>query len=292
MEAKTCPVCGRQFFKSKYLSRNNWDTKKYCSRKCYIIAMPKIENKGRFSKGNIPSNRSVWLFRELTPELSYIIGVYLGDGCVNVGQVLYRNKKDYCWKYEFSLGAIDKDFVDYTAKCLKKILGKDVMVHFQKAKNKKSQDIWRCSVANKDLCEWLKKITRNKQKIPYIIWNANNELKKYFLMGIMDSEGYVEKDKRPNHNYVSVGFSMQGLLPDQIVRLFQQIGVRHGKRGVDNRTFNGKKRSSSLIRYRLNTMDFIRSGLRFNIARKQKRLDDYASINNLNDYTPINSLVS
>jgi len=82
-----------------------------------------------------------------SPDLSYLLGVYYGDG----GS--YRYERSDGWKeaYYQILGAKDKDFVRKFAECLSKILNRNQIPVSE------NDGVYRVVVGNKMLHEFLRK---------------------------------------------------------------------------------------------------------------------------------------
>jgi hypothetical protein len=62
-------------------------------------------------------------------------------------------------------------------------------------------------------------------------------------------------------------------VPD-FIRLLQSVGIQHGKIGVEKPLRQGYKTPT---RFAIKMQSWIDSGARFNIARKQKRVDEWAA---------------
>lgn len=204
---------------------------------------------------------------ELNMDLAYIFGVYIGDGCI------WDNGKGL---NVFGLEAIDKDFVQYTAKCLRNLTGKRCRVRSRKYEEK--QDTWRVQVSHQDLINKLFHDTHAKTHIPKIILNAPNVLKRAFVAGVLDSEGYVSMSKRHTYNNYDV-FDMQiGVCACdcwlyELHKMLQDMGVQVGS-VVRSDTSSGR----IALRFIVNKRSFIQNKLYFRVARKQDRIDYYKSI--------------
>ena len=204
---------------------------------------------------------------ELNKELAYIFGVYLGDGCI------WDNGQG---SKVFGLEAIDEDFVQYAAKCLRKLTGRRCRVRSQKYENK--QDTWRVQVSHPELTEKLFHETHAKTHIPKIILEASDVLKKEFISGVLDSEGYVSVSKRHTYNNYDV-FDMQiGVCVCdcwlyEFHKMLQDMEV-HVNSIVRSDTASGR----IALRFTINKQSFIDNKLYFHVSRKQDRIDYYKSI--------------
>jgi len=204
----------------------------------------------------------------LTKELAYLIGVYLGDGNVNI----YIRKDGKGKNYIFRLNVIDKDFIEETKKCLNKIFpNRNVRIY--------KNDKYLLHFTDKNLCEFLRAITFSKKIIPEFIKEADREIRLSFLAGLLDSEGWVQKSKRKDSRIggqIQIGICNTELWIDEVAKMFQRLGVKVGKKQIEiprkNNIIQGKKPK---IRYILQTNSFLKSGCYFTIKRKQSRLRDY-----------------
>ncbi|MBM4401856.1 MAG: hypothetical protein FJ044_01265 [Candidatus Cloacimonetes bacterium] len=209
----------------------------------------------------------------LTNELAYLIGVYLGDGCI----CFAKNNNNY-----FSLNAIDKEFVERTRNCLEKVLGKKIPIFLDNwgAINRGRAPLWKVVAYGKTFGQWLREISHHKNKIPSLIKEANREQQKWFIAGIMDSEGYVSVTKRKNGNRRGSRVAMIGICCadkwlDDFVKMLQQHGVKVGGKREEQRIrpFHRKR-----YRYGLNIKSWLRSGCFFTIKRKIQKLEEYKTL--------------
>lgn len=206
----------------------------------------------------------------LTTKLSYLIGVYLGDGCV------YFDEKH--WNYSFQLNVIDKDFAERTADCLEEYFGKKPALFLCESrgswKKRGTSPLWTTCVYGKEKCQWLRDITHDKMVIPRIIFEATDEQQKAFIAGIMDSEGYVGKhyDKKLDRIHWLMGICSADTWLEDFMQMLSKHGVKYGKRYKEKQT---KPWHKPKYRYKINTMSFIKSGCYFTIRRKKDRLVEY-----------------
>ena len=124
--------------------------------------------------------------RTLNKELAYIIGVYLSDGSIT-GK-------------NFSLQVIDREFAERTLNYLRVLIPKTKAY----LRNRTDTGSWNKSpryiinVGINSLADWLKNETNNKHHIPTCILEENNGIKRWFIAGIMDGDGFITKTKRLN----------------------------------------------------------------------------------------------
>lgn len=194
---------------------------------------------------------------------AYILGVYLGDGCVVI-----RSPKNV----NFQLGTIDKDFADKTANALLELTGiTPTNKEFKVKKSKKPVNFVRCACA--ELGFHLKKVTKNKSIIPKFVKSWDDELKKAFVSGLMDSEGWVAEDRRlATARRFFMGFGCCDTWFDDFKIIVESLGIQTGKERQEQ-TKGGK----TMRRFNIKMQSWIDSGCYFNIARKQDRVNAFAN---------------
>ena len=198
-----------------------------------------------------------FVFDKLSPALSYLLGVYLGDGHIALD--------DKGEPQKFVLDTIDYEFANFTKQCAE--------LKFGPLPDIKDYDkYFRFSFGSKPFCKWLVEVTFDKKKIPQYVTRTKPVLKR-FLEGFLDSEGWVSQSKNVNslghHNY-QVGFVNMALWVDEIAKLVQQFHVK-----LHSRRLCYTKDNKPFVMYTCNIKSFIRSGLQFHINRKQQRLEQY-----------------
>lgn len=204
-------------------------------------------------------------------DYAYVLGVYLGDGCVT--WLNDRGKK----RKQFRLNTIDEDFARATAKALTALYSEykaTVCRHSVKG----GRDNWALSFRAPELCEWLVSETSAKQQIPAWVLEAPREDRIAFVAGLMDSEGYVAYRKETrwaatNRNYMLGYKSCDAWIPD-FLRILDGLGVRYGSMSVEKPRKAGYKTPTG---FRIKIQSWIDAGCYFNIRRKQDRIDLWAS---------------
>jgi len=204
----------------------------------------------------------------LTNELAYLIGTYLSDGWVGI------YTKNGQGNYEFQLQVTDKDFIDEVTRCIEVITNRKPSIWREKQPREGFKQMWSVVVYDKRFVTYLIESTEKKSKIPEDLFLADKEIKKAFLAGFLDGDGWVQVAKRGGQ--IQIGMVSTSEWIDDIARIAQSIGVKIGKRQVSQPTktylVTGKK---LVISYLLQTKSFIQSGCYFKIQRKQNRLRDY-----------------
>ncbi len=140
---------------------------------------------------------------------AYLLGVYLGDGYVAKSGV-------------FTMTTIDLDFAQAVHDSFAD-LGIDTKISDPRrdARFSKSRSYYNLHSQVSDVCERLVTETQTKQAIPAWAFDADIELRKQFIAGLMDSEGFVAKvnragRKETNRDYYMGYKSCDVWVPDLI----------------------------------------------------------------------------
>jgi Homing endonuclease len=186
----------------------------------------------------------------------YIVGVYLGDGCVTrvQGYPVFR------------LNTIDQDFAEATRAALRQHTERPVSIHCHSV-SKSSKPNWSLRCGDPQICSRLVLETRGKAKLPDWIWSVDQEARLAFIAGLMDSEGYVSKNSSGS---VYMGFkSTDDWLPD-FVRVLNISGIQIGKIGVEAPRKEGYRTPR---RFTIKMRSWVNAGAYFHIGRKQRRVE-------------------
>lgn len=202
----------------------------------------------------------------INKELAYLFGVYLTDGYIS------KDKK-------FILQVIDKEFSELTLNCIKKNISTckanvferlPVDILWPNGKISKSQKKYCISAGFTNFKEFFEKQTGNKHHIPYIIWNASLDIKRWFIAGVMDGDGYITYHTRKNgidkQWTIGLGKSENSWVYE-FKELLEKLKIRIYK-PYRNLTNGGVP----FVRFNIGVDDFISRGLFFTIKRKQIRL--------------------
>jgi len=192
---------------------------------------------------------------------AYLLGVYLGDGCVT----LYNGKP------AFKLNTIDEDFALATKKALEALT--DVPVKIWKHSVKKSsKPNYSLCCADSGVCNALTVMTMDKGIIPSFICD---ESYRELVIGLMDSEGFVAKKTGCNtgRSYY-MGFKSCDIWVPELISIMQSIGLRIGKIQTEKPR---QRHYKAPTRFHIKMQSWVDSGLKFNIKRKQDRVDRWAA---------------
>jgi len=219
----------------------------------------------------------------LDKETAYLFGVYLSDGSISDSLSTFKNSKKKYKSSSFSIHAIDKDFVEFTLSCIKKLVPSCRAIvckqekrdrHWSDGRISKCQDQYYINVGFTKFGDFFKEQTGNKHHIPYLIWNAPLVIKKWFIAGSMDGDGWISKTERKLYPGVyqyrtGIGGVEEGWIYE-FEKLLHQIGV-----GTCKKELLKKDRKTPFVRFSIITKDFKEKGLFFTIKRKQDRLIEY-----------------
>lgn len=194
-------------------------------------------------------------------ELSYLLGVYLSDGSIS--------------GTNFDLQAIDKDFVEFTLQCWKKIIPTTKAYLRERSEtvswNKQKRYIIRLGIG--EYADYFRYITNFKHHIPLIIWDVNDGLKRWFIAGVMDGDGFITKTKRSSppsrigkfQYRIGIGGVAEGWI-HEFRQLLNEMQVKCNK--IERfKTKNGKW----FCRFTMRPQTFFDAQLFFTIKRKQDR---------------------
>lgn len=197
---------------------------------------------------------------------AYILGVYLGDGCVS-NTVTHSNLN----KRAFRLNTIDEDFALATKASLIDLGAVSVAICKHDVKGGRPNHALSCVVDEFGI--GLQADTEQKQKIPAYVWTWTRDEKLAFVIGLMDSEGFVGATANPTNRRFYMGFKSTDSWVPEFVRLLESLGIRVGKVSTEKPI---KAHYRTPIRFTIKMQSWINSGARFNIARKQSRVDAWA----------------
>lgn len=187
-------------------------------------------------------------------SFAYLLGVYLGDGCVTVNY----------GKPVFRLNTIDRDFQESTKSAIEHLSDRPVYTSTHPVK-KSSKPNHSLSCFDEVLCKRLQKATEKKSRIPEELLQSDEE-KRQFIVGLMDSEGFVCANQRGS---LYMGYAACDSWIPQFIKFVQKFGLRIGK------VTTTPKRHKPQTRFHIKLGSWLETKCYFNIKRKQKRIDDF-----------------
>lgn len=196
---------------------------------------------------------------------AYILGVYLGDGCITKSSDGYD---------VFRLNTIDLDFAHAVRDALSVLCSNAIGINTHAVKkSKKPNHALNCMA--RELCRKLREETANKQLIPKWVHKAQKEEKLAFIAGLMDSEGFVAANKsNPTNRRYYMGYKSCDPWVPEFVKILQSVGIRVGKVSQERPLKEGYKVPT---RFSIKMQSWIDAGGYFNIRRKQGRVEEWAS---------------
>lgn len=206
--------------------------------------------------------------QEAGKSFAYILGVYLGDGAVTTARSPGRTDR-----LMFRLNTIDQDFSEATKTALQDLTTYTVSVCCH-AVAKSSKPNWALQVGDRALCERLQADTLHKQIIPRYVHKWPRHLKLAFIVGIMDSEGFVAANSNHTGRRFYMGYKSCDVWVPDFVRILQSVGIEIGTIGIEKPL---QAHFKVPTRFAIKMQSWIDSGARFNIVRKQARVDEWAA---------------
>ena len=167
-----CPVCST-LFSIKPSKAEKWENH-FCSLECYHKAMSDL----RLSVNLNPS-----------PELAYILGVIVGDGCV--GEYTIKSGGKTKRRYPVKLAVADYEFAKSFARALKKI---GLHPHTWKEKNvrkgrENEQKLWHTEANSKTFVRFFLSLKSDWDEFEKFVRSCPKG-KEMFLRGFYESEGH------------------------------------------------------------------------------------------------------
>jgi hypothetical protein len=205
--------------------------------------------------------------QEAGKSFAYILGVYLGDGAVTVWR--QAGKAD---RLMFRLNTIDEDFALAVKAAVADLSDYTVTLCCHPV-SKSSKPNWALALGDRQLCERLESETEQKRIIPVYVFAWPRPFKLAFIAGLMDSEGFVAANANHTGRRFYMGFKSCDLWVPDFIRLLQSVGIVVGKIATEPPRKAGYKAPT---RFTIKMQSWIDSGARFNIARKQRRVDEWA----------------
>lgn len=190
-------------------------------------------------------------------SFAYLLGVYLGDGCVTKGS---GNRT------VFRLNAIDKDFIEATRAALSNLTDSKILIYDYPAKPGR-KPIQHLYCFDEKLCLRLREETDNKKRLP------RTEYPIEMIAGIMDSEGFVAANSNPTNRRYYMGYKSCDVWVPEFIKLLQKTGVMIGKVSQENPY---REHYQVPTRFTIKMQSWIDSGCYFNIQRKQQRVEKWA----------------
>lgn len=222
---KTCEILNLSKGKIQYVvTKNNLKVDKK--------ELTKILQKNKIKLGDSCNVNVANFTTNVNKYGAYLLGLLWSDGYIS------NNNSDKP-KYNISVECVDEDMREF-----KEIFNKTGKWLFYSRKRNNWKPITKATTSNKELVEYLqtKDYTEKSYKSPTkIISELPNELRKYFLLGVIDGDGCFYFNK--NHSLRQ--FTIAGSLNQDwtaFETIFKEIGVEY----KINRRSNNKNGSSEI----------------------------------------------
>lgn len=203
---------------------------------------------------------------------AYLLGVFLGDGCVT--QQRSTNSGPDVKAYPvFRLNTIDDDFAEATRKALAQFTDRPISIH-KHAVSKSSKPNYSLRCGDPEIAKHLVEATDGKKKIPDVVHGWSRQEKLSFIAGLMDSEGFVAANRNMTNRRFYMGFKSCDVWVPDFVKILESVGIKVGKVSTEEPRKPGYKTPT---RFTIKMQSWLDSGARFNISRKQQRVDEWAS---------------
>ena len=198
-------------------------------------------------------------------SFAYLLGVYLGDGCVT---------KNARGKPIFRLNTIDEDFALATKEALGVTSPGWAVTIWKHPVAKSNKPNYALSCGDPKICEWLIQLTDKKREMPVLnLLLSDKEIRRSFISGLMDSEGFVAANSNPTNRRYYMGYkSCDKWIPD-FIKILESVGVKIGKVSQEKPLKEGYKTPT---RFTIKMQSWVDSGCCFNIKRKQDRVNEWA----------------
>jgi len=209
---------------------------------------------------------------------AYLLGVYLTDGSLPKGVSKEYNVNSY----SFSLKTIDFDFADRVLSFLKERFVPETKAIVRKqdarprawpnGKTSACKPQFAIDVGFTKFAPWFLEQTGSKHHIPMVIWDAPLDIRRWFIAGVMDGDGYIAYHTRPDSSIqwtIGIGDEASGWIYE-FRELLHKIGV-----GTNKSTLRKRDGESPFLSFNIKPIDFVSHGLFFALDRKKKRLETY-----------------
>jgi intein-encoded DNA endonuclease-like protein len=200
---------------------------------------------------------------KLNGDISYILGVLAGDGCVS-----YNN---FARRYQLCLSVTDKEFMEKFKKSLFDFFKIKPTSEFKKSKIKNWNDQYATRLCSREACEYINHIGnfgKYAWKVPGPIKNSPKKIKCAFIRGFFDSEGNIEKKSK---RISATSVNLNGL--KEISNLLKDIGIRNTI--ISEKIPRENRFTKHVVRIQdRKSIELFNKNIGFTIKRKQNILDE------------------
>jgi len=215
--------------------------------------------------------------KEITPDLAYLFGMIVGDGCVTFRKNDKKPRLDFVNE--------DRDLLDSFHRYTKEYFG------IETKEQPRRNNIKELQFNNKKLCIYLLKCgftrtTALDKKVPDVIKKVSRENMVAFLQGLFDTDGNVYIQKKTNG--CTIGFSTSSLqLAKEVHAVLLNLGIISNlgvSKKAEERCLAGRNKPSKCAeayKIRITGQTFItrfNSIIGFRCKRKTKKLSNYLDL--------------
>lgn len=212
---------------------------------------------------------------------AYFYGCLLGDGHINYTKRAKESGKGPM----LMMKVADYDFIKRWRDCITDITGFEYAISKSSPSGFGKRMMYKVRCSKRWLVDKAENETNHKSKIPDSVRNGSDEVKKECLIGLMDSEGWINMYLSSlSMCDITLGFACADDFFGDVYRMFAELGIKTSK--VYKRK-PVRKKDGTLAKpirlFRIDIHDYINAGMGFSIKRKADRLAFISGI--LNDYT-------
>jgi DNA polymerase elongation subunit (family B) len=153
----------------------------------HLISPLTMKINDKLLHGELPSNQNE--NNKISPDLAWVFGFFMADGSTGKYGKSGRCGKKSTIKYQWKISKLKRDMLEKA----KTILERDTPYEYSIYDTRKSSQVFNLvSHPIKPMYEWFRPIfytKRRLKKVPKIILNSSQEVKKAFLRGVLESDG-------------------------------------------------------------------------------------------------------
>lgn len=207
-------------------------------------------------------------YHEQLSQTAYSVGFILGDGCFHHASELHENGKRYS-RRSIQIAKQDRDAVERVRDEIDAVFGIKYSVFERKPIA--GLPIYHLRAARNDVFDFFAINTYYKAHIPEFYFSASADIKRDFIAGLMDSDGYIMHHQL--NSQWQLGFAMtKREIVAGAANIMRSLGVKVGKLGEYE-----KGQNRSMYGINPNIRSFIEAGCYFHAKRKSNRLKAYMS---------------
>ncbi len=215
-EIGECPYCQEEYYLSSHVYSQHAERRVELEEATSEYSYIGCKNA---KAGKIPR------FLELTPEFAWVLGFYCGDGSASIGD-----------KQMISFGGQDKENIQRVKEFFDGIL-EDELVIIEDVDPRTGNKMYYYRVQRKSLVKFFVNgletgIGCSGKKVPNVILNGDEELKKSFIEGYFEADGSKERVHDSRYNSESMRFSSKSpYLANQIQYILKQLKLGENRYG-------------------------------------------------------------